>query len=108
MLVSQYLSNPSSEHCEAVKWIIRYLRGTSNMCLCFDSSKPILEIYSGTDIARDVDSRQDSHLLLQGELCHGVSKLQKCVTISTIEVEYIVVTQAGKEMLWLKRFLQEL
>ena len=36
------------------------------------------------------------------------SMLQKCVSLSTIEVEYIVATEVGKEMLWMKQFLQEL
>ena len=36
------------------------------------------------------------------------SKLQKCVSLSTTKVEYITTTKAGKEMLWMKRFLQEL
>ena len=36
------------------------------------------------------------------------SKLQKCVSLSTIEAEDIVAIKAGKEMLWMKRFLQEL
>ena len=36
------------------------------------------------------------------------SKLQKCVSLSTTEVEYIAATEVGKEMLWMKRFLQEL
>ena len=36
------------------------------------------------------------------------SKLQKCIALSTIEVEYIALTEAGKEMLWMERFLQEL
>ena len=36
------------------------------------------------------------------------SKLQKCVALYTIETKYIAATEAGKEMIWLKRFLQEL
>ncbi|KAH0709640.1 hypothetical protein KY284_011067 [Solanum tuberosum] len=36
------------------------------------------------------------------------SKLQKCVALSATEVEYIVDTEAGKKMVWLKLFLQEL
>ena len=34
--------------------------------------------------------------------------MQKCVALSTTEAEYIAATEAGKEMVWLKRFLQEL
>ena len=33
-VVSRYMSNSSKTHCEIVKWIMRYLRGTSNTCLC--------------------------------------------------------------------------
>ena len=36
------------------------------------------------------------------------SKLQKCVSLSTIEAEYIAANEAGIEMLWMKWFLQEL
>ena len=36
------------------------------------------------------------------------SKLQKCVALSTTEAEYIAITEAAKELLWMKKFLQEL
>ena len=36
------------------------------------------------------------------------SKLQKCMVLSTTKAEYIIAVEAGKEMLWMKRFLQEL
>ena len=34
--------------------------------------------------------------------------MQKCVALSTTKAECIAANEAGKEMLWLKRFLQEL
>ena len=36
------------------------------------------------------------------------SKLQKCVSLSTTEAKYIAATKVGKEMMWMKWFLQEL
>nr|GEY99414.1 retrovirus-related Pol polyprotein from transposon TNT 1-94 [Tanacetum cinerariifolium] len=36
------------------------------------------------------------------------SRLQKCVALSTTGAEYVAATEACKELLWLKRFLQEL
>nr|GFD48371.1 retrovirus-related Pol polyprotein from transposon TNT 1-94 [Tanacetum cinerariifolium] len=30
-VVSRYLANPSKNHWEAVKWILKYLRGTANV-----------------------------------------------------------------------------
>ena len=32
-VVSRLMSNPRKEHWNAVKWILWYLKGTSNMCL---------------------------------------------------------------------------
>jgi hypothetical protein len=37
-VVSRYMNNPGKEHWEAVKWILRYLRGTANHALCFGGS----------------------------------------------------------------------
>ena len=33
-VVRRYMNNPGKEHWEAVKWILRYLRGTSTDALC--------------------------------------------------------------------------
>ena len=38
---------------------------------------------------------------------YWASNLQKIVTLSTTEAEYIVATEAGKEMIWLYGFLDE-
>jgi len=37
-----------------------------------------------------------------------ISKLQKVVLLSTIEVEYVVAREASNEMIWLQRFMEEL
>ena len=50
----------------------------------------------------------DICLLFSGGAISWQSKLQKCVALSTTEAEYIAATEAGKEMIWLKEFLQEL
>jgi hypothetical protein len=34
-VVSRYMANPGKEHWQAVQWILRYLRGSSNAHLCF-------------------------------------------------------------------------
>ena len=41
-VVSRFLSNPGRQHWEAIKWIMRYLRGTSKLKLTFGSGKPVL------------------------------------------------------------------
>ena len=37
-----------------------------------------------------------------------ISKLQKVVSISTTEVEYVTATEAIKYIIWLQRFMEEL
>jgi hypothetical protein len=37
-VVRRYMNNPGKEHWEVVKWILRYLRGTSTHALCSGGS----------------------------------------------------------------------
>lgn len=37
-VVSRYMSHPRIEHWNAIKWILKYFRGTSNKCLHFGGS----------------------------------------------------------------------
>ena len=79
--------------------------------LVFWSIKPILKGYIDSDMAGDLDNRKSTTeylFIFSGEAISWQSKLQKCVALSTTEAEYIAATEAGKEMIWLKRFLQEL
>ena len=32
-VVSKYMANPGKEHWNAMKWVLRYLRGTSDYCI---------------------------------------------------------------------------
>jgi hypothetical protein len=43
-----------------------------------------------------------------GTTVSWISKLQKVVALSTEEAEYVVSTEASKEMIWLQRFMEEL
>ncbi|CAL2256840.1 unnamed protein product [Prunus armeniaca] len=91
-VVSIFLSKLGREHWNAVKWILKYLRGTSKMSLC----------YTNADMAGDLDSRKPTSgylITFSGGAVSWQSKLQKCVALSTIEAEFITTTEACKEML---------
>ena len=110
-VVSRFLFNPGKDNWEAVKWILRYLIGTSKLCLCFDNSKPVLEGFTYADMARDLDGRKFTWGYLftfAGGAISWQFNLQKCVALSTTDAEYIAATEACKKLLWMKRFLQEL
>jgi len=55
-VVSRFLANLNKQHWQAVKWISRYLKGTSNYCLCFGNNNVVLEGYIDVNMARDVDT----------------------------------------------------
>jgi len=62
-------------------------------------------------MAGDMDSRRSTtcHIYtFVGVAVSWVSRLQKVVALSTIEVEYITTTEVCKEILWMRRFLEEL
>ena len=59
-VVSQFLSDLGKEHWAAVKWILRYLQGTSKMSLCFGKGEPILDGFTYSDMAGDIDSRKST------------------------------------------------
>ena len=81
------------------------------MCLCFGDGKPTLDGFTDFDMAGDIDSRKSTSgylMTFAGGAVAWQSKLQKCVALSTTEAEFIAITEACKEELWLKKFLQEL
>ncbi|WKA07065.1 hypothetical protein VitviT2T_024932 [Vitis vinifera] len=110
-VVIRFLSNPGRHHWEAVKWIMRYLRGTSKLKLTFGGGKPILVGYTDSDMAGDVDNRRSTLgylMTFSGGTVSWQSRQQKCVALSTTEAEYIAAAEACNELLWMKCFMQEL
>ena len=95
----------------AVKWILRYLKGTTNQALCFGGSNISLQGYVDADMAGDKDNRRSTTgyvFTIGGTAISWVSKIQSVVALSTTEAEYVAATEASKEMIWLQRFMGEL
>ena len=72
------------------------------MFLCFGNSKPLLVGYTDVDMASDADSRKSTSgylITFVGGAVAWQSKLQKCVALSTTEVEFITTIEACKELL---------
>ncbi|GJU45326.1 hypothetical protein Tco_1202592 [Tanacetum coccineum] len=46
--------------------------------------------------------------IVGGTVVSWMSRIQKCIAMSTTEAEYMAITEAGKELLWLNNFLEEL
>jgi len=110
-VVSRYMNNLGKEHWMAVKWILRYLKGTTNQALCFGGSNISLPGYVDADMAGDRDNRRSTTryvFTVGGTTVSWVSKIQSVVALSTTKAEYVSTTEASKEMIWLQRFMGEL
>ena len=110
-VVSRYMKNPRKEHWEAVKWLLRYRRGTSNTSLCFGKGKVTLQGFVDADLCGDVDSSKSTSgyiYTIGGIAVSLMSRLQKCISLSSTEAEYVEIAEAGKEMIWLADYLEEL
>ncbi|RVW97586.1 Retrovirus-related Pol polyprotein from transposon TNT 1-94 [Vitis vinifera] len=84
---SRYMSNPGRDHWEALKWILRYLKGTTDFGLIYQRKQTtigLVEGYVDSDYAKDMDERR------------------------SITVEYVAAAEATKEALWLKGLVSEL
>lgn len=110
-MVSRYMANPGKEHWAAVKWIFRYLRGTSSLCLRFGKTDSGVLGYVDSDYAKDLDKRRSitGYVFTLGNCAVSwKAQLQSTVALSTTEAEYMAVTEAVKEALRLKRLIGEL
>ena len=57
-VVSRFMSRPGKQHWKVVKWILRYLKGSSDTCLCFTGASLKLQGYVNADFAGDINSRK--------------------------------------------------
>ncbi|GJZ73524.1 retrovirus-related pol polyprotein from transposon TNT 1-94 [Tanacetum coccineum] len=110
-VVSRYMAEPGKKHWEAVKRILRYIKGTSDVALCYGESGLTVKGYVDSDYAGDLDGSKSTTgyvFTLSGGIVSWVSKLQSVVAMSTTEAEYVAAAQASKEAVWLKMLLEEL
>ena len=85
-VVSRFMENPGKEHWQAVKWVLRYLRGASDHCIIFNGSEGLVCGYVDSDYAGDLDKRRSTTsyvFTLAGGAISWMSKLQEIVALST-------------------------
>lgn len=110
-VVSRFMVNPGKAHWEAVKWILRYLKGTINTSLHFGGDTCQISGFVDSDYAGDLDRRRSTTgyvFQIHGAPISWRLMLQHIVTLSTTKVEYMAVAEGVKEALWLKGLLDDL
>ncbi|KRX58463.1 Retrovirus-related Pol polyprotein from transposon TNT 1-94, partial [Trichinella sp. T9] len=122
--VAQFAENPGISHWKAVKRIFRYIKGTEDLKLVYCSNLkndkigiPLMEnqhqliAFCDSDWAGDADSRRSTVGYIM-TFCNGPiawsSRVQKTIALSTVEAEYMALTEGVKEVKWIRQLLMDL
>jgi hypothetical protein len=106
--VSRFMDRPTEEHLLAVKRIVRYVAGTTQLgCQYRRDSEWKLVGYCDSDMAGDTDTSKSTTGWLIS-LGSWQSQKQKVVALSTCEAEYMAATVAACQGIWLARLLGDL
>lgn len=106
------MQQPRQAHWSAAKRILRYLKGTQHYGLKYSRTKEFsLIVYSDSNYAGDsIDGKSTTSFLMH--LGSGAiswkSKKQSVPVVSSSEAEYIAASEATREILWLRRILEDL
>ncbi|KAI3681646.1 hypothetical protein L6452_36448 [Arctium lappa] len=110
-LCARFQAKPKESHLLAVKRIFHYIKGTPYLGLWYPKSSDYkLIAYSDTDFGgNQLDRKSTSgHLQFLGDrLISWASKKQNCVSISTVEAEYVVAASCCAQVLWMKTQLRD-
>ena len=110
--VCQYLSQPTDVHWEAVKRILRYIKGTLSMGLRIRKSLSTgVSVFTDADWAGCVDDRRSTSgfaVFVGPNLISWSAKKQPTVSRSSTEAEYKALANGAAEAIWVESLLKEL
>lgn len=111
-LLGRKVSAPTEMDWVAAKRVVRYLKGTREYRVEFGAGKGwSLGGYSDADWAGDQVSRKSTsgYIFFFGAgPVAWVSHKQSCVSLSSMEAEYVALSEACQELLWLRRLMEDL
>ncbi|KAB2631211.1 hypothetical protein D8674_008730 [Pyrus ussuriensis x Pyrus communis] len=110
--LSQFMHSPSETHWQALKRLLRYLKGTISfgLHLCRRPSHR-LYAFSDADWAGDRDDRKSTTgyvVYLGGNLISWSSRKQRSVSRSSTEAEYRAIVATTAELIWIQSLMREL
>ncbi|XP_074342885.1 secreted RxLR effector protein 161-like [Apium graveolens] len=111
-VVSRFMGDLVKEHWQAMKRVFLYFKGTFDVGLIYKGDTECLVTwFSESDYAGDVDCRRsmtDYDFTLGGSIVSWKATLQPTVILSPTEAEYMALTEATKEGIWLKGLVSDL
>jgi hypothetical protein len=110
-VLSQFSNCYRKKHCTAAKRVLRYLKGTIDKKLIYRKNQDNLTCYVDADWANcEIDRRSytGSTFILSGAAFSWESRKQRTVALSSTEAEYMALSDASKEAVFLIGYLKEL
>ena len=111
-LVSRYMGDPFESHMKAAKRILRYVQGIIDLGIHYIKHGSVKLVgYSDSDWGSNIDDRKSTFeqcFNLDSGMITCNSKKQSMMAHSSIEAEYIAITSASAQALWLRKILEEL
>lgn len=108
--LSQFNDCATEAHWKAAKRVLRYLRGTRNVGLVYVKTDNPSMIYTDADWGGCIVDRKSYTgfvFLTGGAAVSWGSKKQPTVALSSTEVEYMALSDATKEALYMRRLLRD-
>lgn len=106
------MSMPGEIHWMAVKWLLKYLKGTKDLKLVYTEGEDFkIEGFSDSDYAGDLDRRRSTSgyvFTVGGNTVSWRSCRQSIVTLSSTEAEFVALTEAVKEALWIQGLMKDM
>jgi hypothetical protein len=112
--LGRHAANPGEDHERALDRVFRYLQATKDWHLTYQRGTPgglTLTGYVDADWANELSDRSSTSgyvYRLAGGAISWSSKKQSSIALSSTEAEYIAGAHAAKEVVWLRRLLNEL
>jgi hypothetical protein len=111
-MLCRFLSCPTKEHWKAATHLLHYLKGSSSKGLLYNGQLGLQQRgFCDADYAGDKGSRRSTSgavFVLAGAAVIWSSRLQKCVTLSTCEAEYVAASAAARDAIWFDKLLFEM
>ena len=109
-IAARFCTNPSQENWTAVKRILRYLKGTVTLGLVYKrNGSTECTGYADAGWVGDIlKSTSGSLFLLGGAAITWKSNKQTCIALSTAEAEYVALSAAAQEAVWLQQLTSDL
>ena len=110
-ILCQKNHDPHNQDMKNAKHLLRYLKKTQDLGICYERTQAPMTVWVDADHANEYDERKSVTgfvVTLAGGPISWRSRKQRTTTLSTNEAEYVALCEATREIVYLRKLLQEL